>query len=33
MTDAGRPKRERIVLDVRRRCLVCDWEEQVAEVE
>jgi hypothetical protein len=26
-------KRERIVLDVNRRCLVCDWEEQVTETE
>jgi hypothetical protein len=33
MTNASRPRRERIVLDVRRRCLVCDWEEQVAEAE
>ena len=25
--------RERIVVDARRRCLVCDWEEQVTEPE
>src|SRR5919107_1296160 len=28
-----RTKRERVVLDVRRRCLVCDWEEQLVEAE
>src|SRR5262245_36672589 len=29
----ARIKRERIVVDVVRRCLVCDWQEQVAELE
>jgi hypothetical protein len=28
-----RPKRERVMLDVTRRCLVCDWEEAVTEPE
>ena len=28
-----RPKRQRVVLDVTRRCLVCDWEEAVTEPE
>ena len=28
-----RTRRERIVVDARRRCLVCDWEEQVTEAE
>lgn len=28
-----RARRDRIVLDARRRCLVCDWEEQVTEPE
>jgi len=26
-------KRERIVVDATRRCLVCDWEETAPEVE
>lgn len=30
---ASRPKRERAMLDVRRRCLVCDWEEERSEPE
>ena len=30
---AERSKRERVVLDVTRRCLVCDWEEPVTEPE
>jgi hypothetical protein len=30
---ARRRKAERVVLDVRRRCLVCDWEEPVTEPE
>jgi hypothetical protein len=29
----ARPKRERVVVDTTRRCLVCDWEEQVTEPE
>ena len=29
----GRPKRLRALLDVTRRCLVCDWEEAVTEPE
>jgi hypothetical protein len=28
-----RSKRERTVLDVTRRCLVCDWEEAITEAE
>src|SRR3954447_24030425 len=28
-----RDQRERVVVDARRRCLVCDWEEQVTEPE
>ena len=28
-----RSKRQRAMLDVRRRCLVCDWEEPVTEPE
>jgi hypothetical protein len=28
-----RAKGERVVLDVTRRCLVCDWEERVIEPE
>lgn len=31
--NGGRTKRERVVLDVTRRCLVCDWEEAVTEPE
>ena len=31
--NAERPKRQRVVLDVTRRCLVCDWEEPVTEPE
>jgi hypothetical protein len=30
---AARRKRERVVLDVRRRCLVCEFEETVSEEE
>ena len=30
---AGRSKRERTVLDVTRKCLVCDWEEPITEDE
>ena len=30
---AAHSARERIVVDVTRRCLVCDWEEQVTEPE
>ena len=26
-------KRERLVLDVSRKCLVCDWEDRVTEPE
>ena len=29
--DSGRTKRERVLLDVTRRCLVCDFEERVTE--
>src|SRR5256885_14325289 len=29
----GRSRRERVVLDVRRKCLVCDWVEQLVEAE
>ena len=32
MDDAGQ-KRQRVVLDVTRRCLVCDFEEAVTEPE
>lgn len=32
MNPGGR-KRERVVLDVTRRCLVCDWEEALTEPE
>jgi hypothetical protein len=28
-----RNERERVVVDALRRCLVCDWEEQVTEPE
>jgi hypothetical protein len=28
-----RTQRERAVVDARRRCLVCDWEEAVTEAE
>jgi hypothetical protein len=31
--NARRPKRERVVVDATRRCLVCDWEELVTEPE
>jgi len=27
------PRRDRVMLDVTRRCLVCDWEESVTEPE
>jgi hypothetical protein len=33
MTNVRRDPRERVVLDVTRRCLVCDWEEAVTEPE
>ena len=29
----ARLKRERVVVDATRRCLVCDWEERVTESE
>ena len=29
----ARQKGEHAVIDVTRRCLVCDWEEQVSEAE
>jgi hypothetical protein len=29
----SRPKGQRVMLDVRRRCLVCDWEEALTEPE
>jgi hypothetical protein len=31
--DPGRPTKVRVLLDVTRRCLVCDWEEAVTEAE
>ncbi|HET7695991.1 MAG TPA: hypothetical protein VFK57_09815 [Vicinamibacterales bacterium] len=31
--DGARSKRERVLLDVTRRCLVCDFEERVTEPE
>jgi hypothetical protein len=30
---ASRLKGQRVMLDVRRRCLVCDWEEALTEAE
>lgn len=30
---SARTKRERVVVDATRRCLVCDWEERVTEPE
>jgi hypothetical protein len=29
----SRSSRERTVVDATRRCLVCDWEEQITEAE
>jgi hypothetical protein len=31
--DPKRQKRVHVLLDVTRRCLVCDWEESVSEAE
>lgn len=31
--DSERPKPRHVLLDVTRRCLVCDWEETVSEPE
>jgi len=33
MKDAARTNRERVMLEVTRRCLVCDFEEAVTELE